>query len=344
MKKILKGDGKLKMAKGIDFSKILDEKDLKILQLLIESPEGLRRRTIERQTHIPTRTVYNHLKKLCLKKVNLLKNITPIYKINKLSEAQEILATLSKSYNITNQGHHITYVLPLVNKPDWWDKRKDRLMCLKEWAFKKDVTANNNQYYQIQKKGYMQIQTYKNSIYFICQRDYRESSDLEIFNKSKDDVLDAIRYLEEQLRFNFLIENYFHLTFVDAHYVSIKDALAEVCFEQNKRFKIETKEGYYLWVDFSDPRGLEGNNPEVKRRYLEFIKDVVNNPEIKLPSQLQREIIEFRNESLTNIKNLSQDGVNVSLVIKQLQSEIRGLTELVYIQQQEINELKKDKI
>ncbi len=260
----------------------LDKKDKAILKLLKENPEGLRITSISKQTEIPTRTCYNHLEKLLSMKV--IQNLYPIWKIWHSSDTQEIMAKLLDSDKNT-EGHRIWWVLPLIKKPHWWDKRKDRLMRLKGWAFKKEVTAHNNIYFQIE-NDYMEIQTFKNSIYFIGKQKYKEATDFEVFEKAKNDVINAIKYLEERFRFKFLAENEFHLTLVDNHYVTMNETLAEHYYKQGKKFRIETKEGYSLWIDLSDPKGLESNNIETKRRYLKVVKDYQDNPLIPLPSEL----------------------------------------------------------
>jgi hypothetical protein len=59
------------------------------------------------------------------------------------------------------------------------------------------------------------------------------------------------------------------------------------------------------------------------------------------PTKIKKEINELRIETLNQIKESSKVSMNVSLIIKQLESNIKGLTELVYLQQQEIRGLKK---
>ena len=145
----------------------LDNKDKKILKILNENPEGLRVRTIKKYLDLKEKTIYNHLSKL--KKQGFVKNLYPIWKIWQGLDVPQKMANLLDS---SEQGHKMVWILPLIKKPDWWDKRKDRLMKLKEWHFKQEVTANNNIYQQIS-NDYMQIQTYKNSIYFICKKKYK---------------------------------------------------------------------------------------------------------------------------------------------------------------------------
>jgi len=281
--------GRKKDGKHTKISRI----DEQIIQLLKENPEGLRQRNIAKILNLKERTSYNHLKKL--EKLKLLKNLTPIWKIWHGSDPQGILAELQESSKYNEQGHKICFSLPLIKKPTWWDKRKDRLMNLKEWDFKKEVTAHNNVYHQIS-NDYMQIQTYKNSIYFICQKKYNAEFPIQIFNQAKDDVLEAIRFLEERFRFKFIAEGNFHLTCIDSHYVTLKDALAEHCKQVGDRFLITTEEGYSLWVDFSESLGTESDNPEVKRRYLRHYKDIIENPNIPLPSEMALSVDKIINE------------------------------------------------
>jgi len=295
----------------------LDKKDGKILEVLKDYPEGIRKQTIVKLTGFKSRTCYNHLEKL--KKLKVLENIQPIWKIWHNSGTQEILAHLLNSDKNT-EGHRIWWILPLVKKPDWWDKRKERLMRLKGWAFKSEVTANNNIYQQIE-NDYIEIQTFKNSIYFICKNKYYGKTDFEIFNKAKDDVLDAIKYLEERFRFKFLAENEFHLTLVDNHYVTMKETLAEHYYNQGRMFKIQTKEGYELWIDLSDPKGLEGNNIETKRRYLEVVKDYAENPNLPLPSELSLSVNKIVNDFLPIIPELEKQIKSHLLLIKEYRKE-----------------------
>lgn len=276
----------------------LDKKDEAILKVLKDYPEGIRGANVKKLTGFKGRTCYNHLEKLA--EMKILDNIYPIWKIRHDSGTQEIMAKLQDSDKNT-EGHRIWWILPLVRKPFWWDKRKDRLMRLKGWNYKKETTAHDNIYFQIE-NDYMEIQTFKNSIYFICKEKYLEHTDFEVFDKAKNDVLGAIKYLEERFRFQFLAENEFHLTLVDNHFVTMGEMLAEHYYKQGKKFRIETKDGYSLWIDLSDPKGLEGDNVEIKRRYLELVKDVVENPQTPLPS----EIYKIEIETKQNLKLLSE--------------------------------------
>jgi len=321
---------------------ILDKKDKKILEVLKDYPEGIRQKTIEKLTGFKRKTCYNHLEKL--KKLKVLQNIQPIWKIWHNSDTQDFLAQSLRNKN--TEGHRIWWSLPLIKKPDWWNKRKDRLMNLKGWAFKKEVTANNNIYFQIENDK-MEIQTFKNSIYFICKQKYYEETDFEVFNHAKDDVLNAIKYLEERFRFKFLAENEFHLTLVDNHYVTMGETLAEHYYNQGKKFRIETKEGYELWIDLSDPKGLESNNIEVKRRYLEVVKDYAENPLLPLPSELSKftaQNSQDLNILIKSVNSINEQQRSLPIVINQLSKQIESHLALIQEYRKENVSWRKHKI
>jgi len=280
----------------------LSNKDIHILKLLKENSEGLRAKTLEKLTDLKGRTLYNHLFKL--KEKGFIINIFPIWRLCQNQMSRELWQSILLS-DKKQQGHKFSFVLPLIRKPDWWNKRRDRLMKLKEWHYKKDVTWGNNPYQQI-KKDDMQIQTYKNAIYFINQKTYFSDNPYLIFNQAKDDVLEAIRFLEEKFRFKFIAEGNLHLTVITNHYVNIKDALSKHCKEINKKFKIKTKEGYNLWVDFSEPLGTESDNPEIMRLFTRELKDRITHPEVPVSSNIW-EITSQNTLAIRDLTNITQN-------------------------------------
>lgn len=278
--------------------------DKNILKILNNNPEGLRARTIKNLLNIKQRTLYDHLKKL--EKKELILNLYPIWKIRKVQTSREFMQTPLRSNR--EQGHKLTFVLPLVKKPDWWNKRKDRLIKLKGWHFKSEITANNNIYHQIN-NDYMQIQTYKNSIYFICKKRYYADYPIEVFTQAIEDVLEAIRFLEDRFRFKFLLEGHEHLTVISNDFVTIRDELSKICKKENNRFRIKSKEGYSLWVDFSEPLGTESDNPEIKRRFLRHYKDIIDNPDIPTNSELSSYMkdLMITNKDMLNTQKMHQN-------------------------------------
>lgn len=292
----------------------LNKKDKEIIKVLSKSPEGLRLNTIKKLANIKgnIKTFYNHLNKL--KCLNLVENLYPIWKLCKNQILLEILQ--SPQFNNNIQAHKFSFVLPLIKKPDWWDKRKDRLIQLKEWHYNKDITFGNNAFEQIIKDS-MQIQTFKNSIYFINQKEYYNSDPFLAFNEALNDVLNVISFLDEKFRFKFIISGNEQLTCISPHFVNIEDSLSKHCKKINNRFLIKSKEGYKLYVDFSEPFGTETNNPEIMRLYLRNLKDTINHPETPVPSEMWQ----FEAETSQNLKKMSE-------IVISNQNQINGLIEV----------------
>jgi len=117
--------------KGVQSEGVLKENDKKILRELYQNREGLRVLTLMKLTSLKKRTAYKRLN--ILKDKGLIENIFPIWKI--VNGQVENCSILIKSDNIF-ELHNMSYVLKLIKKPDWWAKRKPRLMKLKEWQFK----------------------------------------------------------------------------------------------------------------------------------------------------------------------------------------------------------------
>jgi len=117
--------------KSIQSNIKLQDNDRLILKELYQNREGLRVLTLMKLTSLKKRNTYKRLN--ILKDKGLVENIFPIWKI--VNGQVENCSILIKSSNIF-ELHNMSYVLKLIKKPDWWAKRKPRLMKLKGWQFK----------------------------------------------------------------------------------------------------------------------------------------------------------------------------------------------------------------
>ncbi|MFV2014740.1 MAG: hypothetical protein ACC656_04890, partial [Candidatus Heimdallarchaeota archaeon] len=64
--------------------------------------------------------------------------------------------------------HNLSYVVKLIKKPDWWNKRKNYLVRLKGWEFKNiDFGKNSSNIYQQLKNDNFVLQMYAESIIII---------------------------------------------------------------------------------------------------------------------------------------------------------------------------------
>jgi len=159
-------------------------------------------------------------------------------------------------------------------------------------------------------------------------------------------LLDIIRVLENKLGFLFKPLRY---EIQKEHYALIKNDLA---IDQNKKeiiMRISDKEGEWLLIDDSLEQGREletvGKAAFKTNIPLQSWWNEHKETNFKVtPSFLMEKLNETNknfNEIGETLKESSKNQLDVSMIIKQLESNIRGITELVYLQQQEISSLKK---
>ncbi len=265
----------------------ISKKDKKILKELKDNPAGLRVNTLQKLTDIKERTVYNHLSNL--KKHNLIENIFPIWRLcqNQISVSE--LANLLKS-DKKIQSHKFSFHLKLIRKPDWWDKRENRLIKLKEYNFKinKKVDWGNNPYEQLIKNNFL-IHTFPNAIYFINQKKYYNDDSYLAFQEALEDTLELLRFLEERFKFKFFLDNVPQLSVRTNHFVKLNDEIANKCKKERYMLQVPINGKLRVWVDMSQPFGLEAGNKnhgvEDMKRYRDVVEDYISKESL-LPSQL----------------------------------------------------------
>jgi predicted transcriptional regulator len=184
----------------------------------------------------------------------------------------------------------------------------------------------------------------------------------EARNNSSLQVLRIIQGLESKLGISLKPYRY---GVMKEHYALIKNDLA---IDQNNkgiimRIKDENNEEFLLIDDSLEQGGeLENVGKKAYKTNIPMQKWWIANkndnfettkPEnikkiIKGHSELQKEIESLKGELLENQRDalksdreISASSMDLRLVIKQLESNLRGVTELVYLQQQEINNLKE---
>jgi len=296
----------------------------KILQNLLQNREGLRAKTLIKLTNIKQRTLYKKLKLLREKK--LIENVFPIWKLvnGQVKYVQSLLE--SDIFEL----HNISYVLKLISKPDWWSKRKPRLMKLKGWQFSNHNFGKNNSnpYQQLINENFV-LQTYPESIQIISRKRYYSNSPYEVITEAINDVVDIIDYFEERMRYKFFKEGIPALEIRGSDFNRLKDHLAEHCKKEGRRFLVELDKNRQVWVDYSEPFGKEANYPEGQEILEKMTKDLLLNKP-KLNSELQRDIEELKTETLMQIRDNSKISNDISLAMKQMQSNLMGLTETVY--------------
>jgi len=248
------------------------ENSIAIIRILRQNPEGVRTRTINKLTAIPTRTIYNILRKL--RNQNLVINIFPIWKLSKTLSSK--MAKLLKRDNI--QAHKFSFILRLIDKPSWWEKRQNRLIRLKEFQFKK-VTWGRNPY-EILSKNQFLIQTFSNSIVFINQKQYYGQDSYECFIQSLEDTLEMLRFIEERFRFKFYHDGIPQFSVRSQHYIKLRDVIAKKCKKLKKLFELTIDGRLRAWIDLSEPFGIEFGHKnfavEDTRKYKNFVSDIIS--------------------------------------------------------------------
>lgn len=253
------------------------EKDIKIIRILKNNPEGLRAKTISKLSGIsPNSSLYYHLNKLM--ESNFIENIFPIWKIPRNQASSLKLGKLLSSDKI--QLHKFSFVLKLIDKPIWWEKRSNKLLKLKEFHIKPDVDWGNNKYQQISKDSFL-IHIFKNTIVFINQKEYYGSDTYDCFISALEDTLNMYNFLEQRFNFKFFKDGIPQFSVKSSHYVKLRDAFAKRYKKEKKRFKLMINNELRAWIDLSDPFGTEFGhkdyNVEDGSRYDKIMEDILNN-------------------------------------------------------------------
>jgi len=317
--------GKLKTGK-------VPKNSIKIINILKEKPEGLRAETIIKLTNLKSRTAYNNLKKL--QELGFVLNIYPIWKLCQSQSNHLKLANLIESNTI--QGHKFEFILRLINKPDWWEKRENRLTKLKEHQFKvaKEVNWGNNPYEQIINDTFL-IHTFKNAIYFINKKTYYEQDSYEAFKLALEDTLEVLRFMEERFKFKFFNDGIPQFSVRSNHFVRLKDSLAEHCKKTGDLMRVEINNEPRAWIDLSQPFGTEFGSKDYAVQdaswYNNFIKDgLIHNPPTN--SQLATHIDKLTlisTQDMVKREEYSKDIVEHKKAITILSKSIKQLTKVV---------------
>lgn len=290
----------------------LGDNDTKILQNLVQNLEGLRANSISKYTSIKRITVYKRLESL--KSKGLVENIYPIWKIVK--GRVDFCIQLLHSENIF-ELHNLSYVLKLIKKPDWWEKRKFRLEKLKEWNFK-EVNWGDSTYSQIMNEDFV-IQTYPESIIIIARKRYYGNEPYVVIEEGMIDVLNIISYLEEKWKFKLFPNEIPALEIRGNDFNRMSDYLANHCKKEGRRFLVETTKGK-VWVDYSEPFGKEANTPDIQDTLERHTKDLIINKPLT-NSELQGlvgQIAQIQKVEVENKAEYSKDLVAHKEAIKQM--------------------------
>jgi hypothetical protein len=301
----------------------LPENDRKILSELLNNPEGLRVKTLIKLTNLKQRTVYKRLN--LLKDRELIEKISPMWKISN-GQSQKCAKLLGDS-NIF-ELHNLSYVVKLLKVPDWWSKRKNYLIRLKEWQFK-EVNfgkANSNPYVQLLNENFV-IQCYPESLIIIARKRYYENNPYQTSIKAISDILDLLDWFCERFRFDFWCNGVPHLQVRNNDFNRLNDALANHVKMEGTKFLVKIDERRKVYVDMSEPFGKEANYPEGQEKLEKVTRDYLTK-DVLLPSEIQQLVgknAEHLNYYAKHLESHVEAIRTLSKTVSELRKEIKRL-------------------
>lgn len=256
--------------------------DRKILQQLLSNKEGLRVSSIAKWTNLKPRTVYKRLG--ILRKQGLIENVFPIWKI--VNGQSNFCVKLLKSDNIF-ELHNMSYVVKLLKKPKWWNKRKNYLIRVKDWQFtNNNFGKNNSNPFQQLKNDNFVVQCYPESLIIISRKRYYSNSPYKTISEAIEDVVDLLDWFCERFKFDFFCDGIPNIETRNNDFNRMNDALANHVRKKKGKFLIELDKRRKVWVDQSEPFGKEANYPNGQEILEKVTKDhLINKP--MLNSELQ---------------------------------------------------------
>jgi len=322
----------------------ISEKDRIIIKELKDNPSGLRAKNIQKLTKINNRTLYNHLEKL--KKLKIVENIFPIWRLCHFESKSQNMANLLKSNKI--ELHDISYIIRLIRKPDWWEKRENRMIKLKEFQIK-NIKWGNNPYQQLMNDNFF-IQIHSNSILFMSKKKYYGCDSYDCFIQATNDFLDIYKYLEQRFNFKFFLDGIPQVSIRSQHYVNLNDEIAKKCKKEGNWLRGEIDGKLRFWVDASDPLGLEFGHknyaPEDIRIWKRHIADVVkyNPPTNSELSKFQAETTQNLNKTVMVMQNVLEQQKSLPVVLNKLEQQITSHLKLIREYRKENIKWRKGKI
>lgn len=260
----------------------------KIIDLLLIHDTGLPAKELISKTSIPRRTIYDNLKILIASGiVKTLGKSPAIFQLCENQSESPKIAHLLKSDKI--QLHNMSFVIRLIDKPDWWGKRENKLIKLGLEDVKK-VYWGNNRYAQAKLRNFM-IQCHNQSIIFMASKPYWGSDPYDCFEQATMEFLECYKYVEELFKFRFFHNGIPQASVRSSHLVLLHDALAKKCKKDGDKFEVNIEGKLRMYVDMSDPLGTEAGHKNYAiadmGRYQNYVADILVEEHMKPSEVLQ---------------------------------------------------------
>ena len=244
--------------------------------------------------------------------MGLIKNVFPVwFPLDKLSETGQVQGDPLKSASATTQLHNLRFVIKLVDKPKWWDRRRDRIMKLHDYDVK-NVLWGNYRFLQLRREQFI-VQIHKDSICVIMTESYWGDSPYDCFEKGVKDFLSVYRFIEAHFDFKFFKSGVPQVVVSSKDYVNLRDAVVGECKRLKDKFGVWIDNELVLWVDLSVPLGVESHQIESMSVYQDYVQDILKNKPPR-PSQLAEDLRDAQNQiSYLSMLIMSPDDENESL-------------------------------
>jgi hypothetical protein len=310
----------------------VNENDTKILKYLFDNREGLRIKTLMKLCNLKTSVLYKRLN--ILRENGFTENIFPVWKLSNGGVAK--CEILNESNNIF-ELHNISYVVKLLKVPDWWSKRKNYLIRLKEWQFKNiDFgKGNTNPYQQLINENFV-IQCYPESIIIIAKKRYYSNDPYSTIKAAINDVVGLLEWFCECFKFNFWLNEVPHIEIRNNDFNRIKDYMANQIKDNKGSFLVEIDKRRKVWVDMSEPFGKEANYPEAQVKLEKLTKDILTKESL-LPSEVTQLVGDLAKNQLNQTTQLESFAIALNKHIPAYE----GMTKIVGRLEIAINKLNK---
>jgi hypothetical protein len=208
--------------------------------------------------------------------------------------------------NVTTSGrvelHDLGFVVRPLGLPKWWGGRANRLLCL-GFGDIRGVRWGRYEYSEARVGGWA-VQFHAEAIQFMSGSRFLGANGWDCFEEGVRSFLRCLGDVEARLGFVLFPGGVPVVSVRSQHLNHVRDALAERCVREGERFEVRVGGERRLWVDMSDPLGVEAGSARFgvtdMGRYQRFVEDVlVSDP--FLPSTLSKKSVEhevslFRHE------------------------------------------------
>lgn len=168
-------------------------------------------------------------------------------------------------------------------------------------------------------------------VYFPKWKQYFTDTARESKNYAVYDFLEIIKSLERFLGCSFRINKKYKFKVAKRHYALIKNSLANQYNREGKKLFVYDEGDLWLWIDDSDTlKEIETKRESDSEKVQNFFNSVkkygLTLEDIKKKFSV---IDEIQNESLDRIKINSEGQINVSMVLQQVDSNLKKLTKVI---------------